>query len=55
MYSNTPLLLALLMYGPQIKAHIAQLVILKIDILQKTRQTASLPLMPLQDTKQKNN
>jgi len=43
------------MDGPQFKIHKAWLVTLKIDILQMTRQTASLSLMPLQDTQQKNN
>ena len=47
--SNTPLLQALLVDGPQFKIHNAWLVTL-IDILQKTGQTASLSLTPLQDT-----
>jgi hypothetical protein len=33
----------------------AWLVTLKTDILQKTGQTASLSVTPLQDTQQKNN
>ena len=40
---------------PQFKIHNAWLVTLKIDIFQKTGKTASLSLMPLQDTQQKNN
>ena len=47
--SNIPLLQALLLDGPQLKIHNAWLVTL-IDILQKTGQTASLSLTPLQDT-----
>jgi hypothetical protein len=53
--SNTPLIQALLVGGPRFKVHSAWLVTLKIDILQKTGQTASLSLTPLQDTQQKNN
>jgi len=43
------------MDGPQCQIHNAQLVTQKIDILQKTGQTASLSLMPLQDNQQKTN
>ena len=43
------------MDGPQFKVQSAWLVTLKTDILQKTGQTASLALTPLQDTQQKNN
>jgi len=53
--SNEPLIQALLVDGPQFKIHNAWLVTLKIDILRKTGETASLSLMPLQDTQQKNN
>jgi hypothetical protein len=43
------------MDGPQLKAHTAQLVTLKLDILQNPGQTASLSQTPLQDCQQKNN
>ena len=43
------------MDGPQFKIHSARLVTLKIDILQKTGQTAYLSLTSLQNTQQKNN
>jgi len=43
------------MDGPQRKIHNAWLVTWKIDILQKTGQTASFSLTALQDTQQKSN
>jgi hypothetical protein len=53
--SNTPSIQALLVDGPNFKIHNAWPVTLKTDILQKTGQTASLSLTPLQETQQKNN
>jgi hypothetical protein len=35
--------------------HNAQLVTLKLDILQNFKKTSSLSIIPLQDCKQKNN
>jgi hypothetical protein len=41
-YSNTPLMQALLEDGPQFKTHLAWLVTLELGILQNPGQTASL-------------
>jgi len=43
------------MNGPQLKAHIAQLAILKFHILRNPGQTASLPLRALQDCQLKKD
>jgi len=48
-YSNTPLIRALLKDGPQFKTHSAWMVTLELGILQNPGQTASLSLVPLQD------
>jgi len=48
-YSNTPLIQALLKDGPQFKTHSAWMVTLVLGILQNPGQAASLSLIPLQD------
>jgi len=44
-YSNTPLILALLEDGPQFTTHTAWSVTMKLDILQNPGQTDSRSLM----------
>jgi len=54
-YSNTPVIQAVLVDGPQFKNQTAWLVTPKLDILQTPGQTPSFTLMPWQDCQQKNN
>jgi hypothetical protein len=54
-YSNTPLIQALIEDGQQFKTHSAWLVTLELGILQNPGQTASRSLVPLKDCQQKNN
>jgi len=53
-YSNPPLIQALLQDGPKFMTHSAWLVTLQLGILQNPGQTASLSLVPPKDCQQKN-
>jgi hypothetical protein len=53
--SNTPLIEALPVDGPNLTISTDWLVTLSLDILQNPGQTASLSLMALQDCQQKTN